>query len=65
MRLTGTLTYYKKRFDQNGIKEFYSYKQLELKRIYQIGKLFNRKKLIELVAIQKKCIEDVYKNFEK
>lgn len=65
MRLTGIFTYYKKRFGKKGIKDFYYYKKLELSRIYQIGKILNRKKLMELVAIQKKCVEDVYKKFEK
>lgn len=65
MRLTGTFTYYKKRFDQSGIENFYYYKQLELSRIQRLGQLFNREKLIELITIQIKCLEDVYRNFEK
>lgn len=60
MRLTGRFTYYKKRFGQTGVDEYYYYRKLSFDRTIRLGKMFRRKKLVELNTIQKACLNEVY-----
>lgn len=60
MRMTGTMTYFKKRFGMSGMEEFYFYKMLRLKREYKLAKIMRRQKLLDLTKAQMNCLEEQY-----
>lgn len=63
MRQTGTMVYYKKRFGNEGVNQFYIYKKMRLKRQIFMGKLLRRKMLCELAEAQLCCLEEQYQKF--
>jgi len=60
MRMTGAMTYYKKRFGTGGMKEFYKHKMLRLRRQNSLAKLMKRNKLFELTGKQMECLDEQY-----
>lgn len=62
MRMTGAMTYYKKRFGEKGINDYYFYKHLRLTRQNCLAKILKRNLLFELTQKQMKCLEEQYNN---
>ena len=60
MRMTGAMTYYKKRFGEKGLEDFYYYKSLRLKRQYKLARIMKRKLLFNLTEKQMKCLNEQY-----
>lgn len=63
MRMTGTLTYYKKRFGLAGAAEYYKYRSLRYRRLIQIAKVQGKAHEKFEPVIQKKCLDEVYQEF--
>ena len=62
MRMTGAMIYYKKRFGNNGMDEFYYYKMLQLKRKHKLAKCLKRHMLMEATEKQMVCLKQAYGN---
>lgn len=65
MRMTGAMTYYKKRFGEKGIDDFYYYKTLRLKRQYNLARMMKRKLLLDLAKKQMECLDEQYATIVK
>lgn len=65
MRMNGTLTYYKKRFGQDGAAEFYRLRSLRYDRLMKIAKLQRKFRPDMVAAVQKTCLDEVYRDFNK
>lgn len=65
MRMNGTLTYYKKRFGDAGAAEFYRLRSLRYERLMKIAKIQRKLTPDFSPAIQKKCLDEVYREFLK
>jgi len=65
MRMNGTLTYYKKRFGQVGAAEFYRIRGLRYDRLIKIAKLQRKFRPDMVVAVQRACLDEVYRDFNK
>lgn len=63
MRMTGTMTYYKKRFGMDGVNLFYQYRSKRYQRLVKIAKLQNKYSDDLVPALQNKYLEEVYKEF--
>ena len=62
MRMTGAMTYYKKRFGMDGIDKFYYYRMLKLKRKHRLAKYLKRHMLMEATEKQMVCLKQAYEN---
>ena len=65
MRMTGAMTYYKKRFGDKGVDQFFKYRMLHLKRQYKLAELLHRPMMKHASEQQIKYIEKRYENFKK
>lgn len=65
MRMHGALTYYKKRFGQDGAAEFYRLRSLRYDRLMKIAKLQRKFRPDMVAAVQKTCLDEVYRDFNK
>lgn len=65
MRMNGTLTYYKKRFGAAGAAEFYRLRSLRYDRLMKIAKLQGKFRPDMDAAVQKVCLDEVYRDFDK
>ncbi len=65
MRMTGAMTYYKKRYGIKGVEDFYKYKTLQLKRQYKLAKMLNRKMMLEHSRNQMNGLNKQYEVFTK
>lgn len=65
MRMNGTMTYFKKRFGAEGVQKFYEFRSLRYKRLIQIARW--QRKLTDTFTpvIQKKCLDEEFRNFSK
>ncbi len=63
MRMHGALTYYLKRFGQEGVRTFFKLRTRRYSRLMKIAAV--RGKLTEQfpAAVQKRCLEEVYREF--
>lgn len=64
MRMTGTLTYYRKRFGDAGAREFYRLRSLRYTRLIKLAKLQGKLTADFPPAIQKACLDEVYREFQ-
>lgn len=65
MRMNGTMTYFKKRFGQDGVVAFYRLRGLRYDRLMKIAKLQGKWRPDMVVAVQKACLDKVYRDFNK
>lgn len=65
MRMNGTLTYYKKRFGTAGAAEFCRLRSLRYDRLIKIAKLQGKFRPDTVAAIQRACLDEVYRDFDK
>lgn len=65
MRMTGTLTYFKKRFGNAGAAEFYRLRSLRYERLIKIAKIQRKLTPDFTPVVQKKCLDEVYQEFLK
>lgn len=63
MRMTGAMTYYKKRFGDKGVDQFFKYRMLRLKRQYKLAELLHRPMMKQTSEDQMKCLEKRYRDF--
>ena len=63
MRMTGTLTYYFKRFGKAGVDEFFRIRSLRYDRNVRIAKVQGKYKPGMTAEIQKRYLEEVYQEF--
>lgn len=63
MRMTGTLTYYFKRFGAAGAAEFFQIRTRRYDRILKIAKLQGKYKPGSTVELQKQCLAEAYEEF--
>lgn len=63
MRMNGAMTYYRKRFGTDGLHRFYQYRKLRYERLIQIAKVQHKLTDHFLPLIQKKCLEEEYKDY--
>ena len=63
MRMNGTLTYYIKRFGDRGATEFYKLRSLRYERLMKIAKLQHKLTSNFTPAVQKNCLDEVYRQF--
>ncbi|MCI6868654.1 MAG: hypothetical protein MR871_12040, partial [Lachnospiraceae bacterium] len=63
MRMNGTLTYFKKRFGVSGANEFYRLRSLRYERLMKIAKFQHKLTSDFIPAVQKKCLDEVYREF--
>ena len=64
MRMTGAMTYYKKRFGNKGVDRFFKYRMLRLKRQYKLAELLHRPMMKHASEDQMKCLEKRYDSFK-
>lgn len=65
MRMTGTMTYFYKRFGMKGAERFFLLRSLRYRRLIQLAKLQHKLSDNFQPAIQKRCLEEVYQDFLK
>lgn len=65
MRMTGAMTYYKKRFGLQGVNDFYNYRMLRLQRLYKLAKIMKRPLLQDVSEKQMNSLKERYDLFEK
>lgn len=63
MRMTGTLTYYFKRFGKDGAAEFVRLRSLRYDRNMMIAKLQGKYRPGNTTELQKKCLAEAYQEF--
>lgn len=63
MRMTGTLTYYFKRFGREGAAEFFRIRNLRYERILRIAKLQGKYSSGSVTELQKHCLAEAYEEF--
>lgn len=63
MRMTGTLTYYFKRFGKAGIEEFFRIRCMRYERINKIAKLQGKYKPDSITELQKQYLTEAYREF--
>ena len=63
MRMTGTLTYYFKRFGQRGVEEFFRIRCLRYDRIIAIAKMQGKYKPDSITELQKQYLTEAYREF--
>jgi GT2 family glycosyltransferase len=63
MRMTGTMTYFLKRFGQNGVEEFFRLRTMRYDRIVKIAKLQGKYRPDMTAQLQKQCLAEAYQEF--
>lgn len=63
MRMTGTMTYYKKRFGPEGVAAFFRLRSLRYGRILKIAKIQGKYRPGMTAQLQKQCLEEAYREF--
>lgn len=63
MRMTGTLTYFSKRFGPEGAAEFFRLRSLRYDRILKIAKLQGKYRPDATAQLQKQCLAEAYEEF--
>lgn len=63
MRMTGTMTYYNKRFGMDGVRQFYKYRSLRYQRLIRIATIQGKDTENFGPMIQKCCLDEVYQQF--
>ncbi|MBR6610476.1 MAG: glycosyltransferase family 2 protein [Oscillospiraceae bacterium] len=65
MRMTGAMTYYKKRFGPQGVQYFYHYRMLRLERQHKLAKLMHRPMLQDVSQKQMNSLTERYEKIKQ